>query len=197
MSPSTAMGNDLASWRLLSIGTYMEDGIKEGGKLEKWTKKNDEEYSFSMSAKIVRMELSFICIRFAYYCFFSFCLQKMFTKEIEALNVALQEERFRSERLEEQINDLTELHQNEVENLKQAICDMEEKVQYQSEERLRDIHEMLESCQTKVNFCHDSLARRYFTNSVLRPINIVDFFLDLKNGTSSSASTVLNVRRVR
>lgn len=27
---------------------------------------------------------------------------------------------------------------------------MEEKVQYQSEERLRDIHEMLEHCQTKV-----------------------------------------------
>ena len=27
---------------------------------------------------------------------------------------------------------------------------MEEKVQYQSEDRLRDIHEMLESCQTKI-----------------------------------------------
>lgn len=79
-------------------------------------------------------------------------LQKMVSKEIEMLNQALQEERFRSERLEEQINDLTELHQNEVENLKQTICDMEEKVQYQSEERLRDIQEMLESCQTKVNY---------------------------------------------
>lgn len=45
---------------------------------------------------------------------------------------------------------MTELHQNEVENLKQAMADMEEKVQYQSEERLRDIHEMLEHCQTKV-----------------------------------------------
>jgi uncharacterized coiled-coil protein SlyX len=67
------------------------------------------------------------------------------------LNQALTEERFRCERLEEQVNDLTELHQNEVENLKTAISDMEEKVQYQSEERLRDIHEMLESCQTKVH----------------------------------------------
>lgn len=64
--------------------------------------------------------------------------------------VIKQEEKFRTERLEEQINDLTELHQNEVENLKQAMADMEEKVQYQSEERLRDIHEMLEHCQTKV-----------------------------------------------
>lgn len=73
-------------------------------------------------------------------------------QEIQYLNVALQEEKFRTERLEEQINDLTELHQNEVENLKQAMADMEEKVQYQSEERLRDIHEMLEHCQTKVIF---------------------------------------------
>lgn len=30
------------------------------------------------------------------------------------------------------------------------MADMEEKVQYQSEERLRDIHEILEHCQTKV-----------------------------------------------
>ncbi|XP_050437530.1 transmembrane and coiled-coil domains protein 2 isoform X2 [Adelges cooleyi] len=71
--------------------------------------------------------------------------------KIASLNHSLQEERFRTERLEEQINDLTELHQNEVENLKQTITDMEEKVQYQSEERLRDIHEMLEACQTKMS----------------------------------------------
>lgn len=38
----------------------------------------------------------------------------------------------------------------QVENLKQALADVEEKVQYQSEERVRDIHEMLELCQTKV-----------------------------------------------
>ncbi|RZF36920.1 hypothetical protein LSTR_LSTR004608 [Laodelphax striatellus] len=72
-------------------------------------------------------------------------------KEVSFLNQALTEERFRSERLEEQVNDLTELHQNEVENLKTNISDMEEKVQYQSDERLRDIHEMLESCQTKIS----------------------------------------------
>ncbi|XP_012343363.1 transmembrane and coiled-coil domains protein 2 isoform X2 [Apis florea] len=75
---------------------------------------------------------------------------KSLQQEVTYLSHALQEERFRCERLEEQINDLTELHQNEVENLKQTITDMEEKVQYQSEDRLRDIHEMLESCQTKI-----------------------------------------------
>ncbi|RWS29313.1 Transmembrane and coiled-coil domains protein 2-like protein [Leptotrombidium deliense] len=85
-----------------------------------------------------------------------------FTEELEAIKTQFQgecslfhqsllEERFRFERLEEQMNDLIELHQNEIENLKQGIVDMEEKVQYQSEERLRDIHEMLESCQTRIS----------------------------------------------
>lgn len=78
-------------------------------------------------------------------------MKEMLQKEISYLTQALTEERFRCERLEEQVNDLTELHQNEVENLKTAISDMEEKVQYQSEERLRDIHDMLESCQTKIS----------------------------------------------
>nr|XP_032524886.1 transmembrane and coiled-coil domains protein 2 isoform X2 [Danaus plexippus plexippus] len=75
---------------------------------------------------------------------------KNLSQEVSFLSAALQEERFKAERLEEQINDLTELHQNEVENLKQALTDVEEKVQYQSEERIRDIHEALDLCQTKV-----------------------------------------------
>lgn len=50
------------------------------------------------------------------------------------------------------MNDLIELHQNEIENLKTGISDMEEKVQYQSEERLNDLHELMESCQTRVCF---------------------------------------------
>ena len=37
-------------------------------------------------------------------------------QEVQFVSAALQEERFRVERLEEQINDLTELHQNEVSN---------------------------------------------------------------------------------
>lgn len=88
---------------------------------------------------------------------------KALQSEVTYLNAALQDERFRTERLEEQINDLTELHQNEVENLKQAMADMEEKVQYQSEERLRDIHEMLEHCQTKIQKMeHQALQQQQY-----------------------------------
>ncbi|XP_060787548.1 transmembrane and coiled-coil domains protein 1 isoform X4 [Neoarius graeffei] len=64
---------------------------------------------------------------------------------------ALQEERFRCERLEEQLNDLTELHQNEILNLKQELASMEEKMAYQSNERARDIQEALEACQTRIS----------------------------------------------
>ncbi len=45
----------------------------------------------------------------------------------------------RCERLEEQVNDLTELHQNEILILKQELVSMEEKIAYQSNERARDL----------------------------------------------------------
>ena len=43
-----------------------------------------------------------------------FMIQLHLQQEVSFVSAALQEERFRVERLEEQINDLTELHQNEV-----------------------------------------------------------------------------------
>ncbi|XP_021569781.1 transmembrane and coiled-coil domains protein 3-like, partial [Carlito syrichta] len=55
------------------------------------------------------------------------------------------------ERLEDQLHDLTELHQHETANLKQELASVEEKVAYQACERARDIQEALESCQTRVS----------------------------------------------
>uniref|UniRef100_UPI00358EC0DB transmembrane and coiled-coil domains protein 2-like isoform X2 n=1 Tax=Myxine glutinosa TaxID=7769 RepID=UPI00358EC0DB len=71
-------------------------------------------------------------------------------RDISFLTAAVQEEKFRCERLEEQLSDLTELHQNEVANLKQELASMEEKVAYQSYERARDIQEVLEASQTRL-----------------------------------------------
>ncbi len=48
----------------------------------------------------------------------------------------------RYERLEDQLNDLTELHQHETSNLKQELASIEEKVAYQAYERARDIQVM-------------------------------------------------------
>lgn len=45
----------------------------------------------------------------------------------------------RYERLEDQLNDLTELHQHEMANLKQELASIEERVSYQAQERARDI----------------------------------------------------------
>lgn len=45
----------------------------------------------------------------------------------------------RYERLEDQLNDLSELHQHEMANLKQELASVEERVAYQAQERARDI----------------------------------------------------------
>lgn len=84
-------------------------------------------------------------------------------KEFNNLTATLESERYRAEGLEEQINDLTELHQNEIENLKQTIADMEEKVQYQSDERLRDVNEVLENCQTRISKIEHLSQQQYVT----------------------------------
>ncbi|XP_063076655.1 transmembrane and coiled-coil domains protein 1 isoform X2 [Engraulis encrasicolus] len=78
-------------------------------------------------------------------------LKGHYARDYALVTQGLQEERFRCERLEEQLNDLTELHQNEILNLKQELASMEEKIAYQSNERARDIQEALEACQTRVS----------------------------------------------
>ncbi|XP_058396220.1 transmembrane and coiled-coil domains protein 2 isoform X4 [Diceros bicornis minor] len=77
-------------------------------------------------------------------------LKAQLQRDYTCMTQCLQEERYRYERLEEQLNDLTELHQNEMSNLKQELASMEEKVAYQSYERARDIQEAVESCLTRV-----------------------------------------------
>ncbi|KAG7281042.1 hypothetical protein CRUP_016674 [Coryphaenoides rupestris] len=78
-------------------------------------------------------------------------LKGQFKRDYVVINQALQEERYRHEVLEDQLNDMTELHQNEMSNLKQELSGIEERVAYQAYERARDIQEALESCQTRVS----------------------------------------------
>ncbi|XP_024915325.1 transmembrane and coiled-coil domains protein 1 isoform X2 [Cynoglossus semilaevis] len=78
-------------------------------------------------------------------------LKSHYQRDYSLMMESLQEERYRCERLEEQLNDLTELHQNEIVNLQQELASMEEKIAYQSCERARDIQEALEACQTRIS----------------------------------------------
>uniref|UniRef100_A0A3B3T4F9 Transmembrane and coiled-coil domain family 3 n=1 Tax=Paramormyrops kingsleyae TaxID=1676925 RepID=A0A3B3T4F9_9TELE len=78
-------------------------------------------------------------------------LKEQFKRDYDYVVQTLQEERYRFERLECQLNDLTELHQHETSNLKQELASIEEKVAYQAYERARDIQEVLESCQTRIS----------------------------------------------
>ncbi|XP_060691783.1 transmembrane and coiled-coil domains protein 1-like isoform X2 [Hemiscyllium ocellatum] len=78
-------------------------------------------------------------------------LKSHYQRDYTLMLQTLQEERYRCERLEDQLNDLTELHQNEIHNLKQELASMEEKIAYQSYERAQDIQEALEACQTRIS----------------------------------------------
>ena len=62
------------------------------------------------------------------------------------------------------MNDLTELHQHEIENINSGVKDMEEKVQYQSEERLLDIKENLQGLETKLNSIEHQQAQQQYIN---------------------------------
>lgn len=90
--------------------------------------------------------------------------RQLFKHQVEALLDQLREERERFERLEEQMNDLTELHQHEIVNINSGIKDMEEKVFYQSEERLIDIRENLSSLETKLNSLEHQQAQQQYIN---------------------------------
>ncbi|KAM6925761.1 transmembrane and coiled-coil domain protein 3-like isoform 1-T1 [Lycodopsis pacificus] len=78
-------------------------------------------------------------------------IKAQFKSEYGIISQTLQEERYRFEGLEDQLNDLTELHQHEMSDLKQELASIEERVAYQAHERARDIQEALESCQTRVS----------------------------------------------
>ncbi|XP_056137851.1 transmembrane and coiled-coil domain protein 3-like [Lampris incognitus] len=78
-------------------------------------------------------------------------LRAQVKRDYDIIHQTLQEERYRYERLEDQFNDLTELHQHETANLKQELASIEERVAYQACERARDMQEALESCQTRVS----------------------------------------------
>ncbi|XP_053486976.1 transmembrane and coiled-coil domain protein 3-like [Ictalurus furcatus] len=75
---------------------------------------------------------------------------KLNMSEDSFLMQRLEDERERVERLEEQLNDLVELHMHEMANLKQELASIEEKVAYQANERARDLQEVLESCNSRL-----------------------------------------------
>ncbi|XP_017329120.1 transmembrane and coiled-coil domain protein 3 [Ictalurus punctatus] len=75
---------------------------------------------------------------------------KLNMSEDSFLMQRLEDERERVERLEEQLNDLVELHLHEMANLKQELASIEEKVAYQANERARDLQEVLEACNSRL-----------------------------------------------
>ncbi|XP_030047918.1 testis-specific protein TEX28 [Microcaecilia unicolor] len=63
----------------------------------------------------------------------------------------LKEEQYRHQQLKLKVNDLLDLHETETVNLKQELNDREEKMVYQSNEQTREILEILDSFQARID----------------------------------------------
>ncbi|XP_078063538.1 transmembrane and coiled-coil domain protein 3-like [Mustelus asterias] len=77
-------------------------------------------------------------------------IAEQYNQHYAAFEESLHEEKYRSNQLQAQLNDLIDLHQNEVLNLKSELASLEEKIAYQSYESSRDIWEVLENFQSKL-----------------------------------------------
>ncbi|GCB81232.1 hypothetical protein scyTo_0021354, partial [Scyliorhinus torazame] len=66
-------------------------------------------------------------------------IAEQYNQHYAAFGESLHEEKYRSNQLQAQLNDLIDLHQNEVLNLKSELASLEEKIAYQSYESSRDI----------------------------------------------------------
>ncbi|BFZ10989.1 hypothetical protein BsWGS_14029 [Bradybaena similaris] len=71
--------------------------------------------------------------------------------EVSLLHSQLEDERYRAEHLEEQLNDLTELHQHEMQNLKQDLTSMEEKIDYRLDERTTDLSDLMDNVSARIS----------------------------------------------
>ncbi|XP_048475783.1 transmembrane and coiled-coil domains protein 1-like [Rhincodon typus] len=77
-------------------------------------------------------------------------IAEQYNQHYSVFKESLEEERYRSTQLQAELNDLMDLHQNEVLNLKSELASLEEKIAYQSYESSRDIWEVLENFQSKM-----------------------------------------------
>lgn len=105
--------------------------------------------------------------------------------EYTELKQSLEMQRDFCEHLEEQLNDLTELHQNEITEIKQEMVSLEEKVQYTLDDRTRDLHELVESCLERVTKVEQQQHQQLIQNegldnsgfSIAKIINFILAFL--------------------
>uniref|UniRef100_A0A914UY52 Uncharacterized protein n=1 Tax=Plectus sambesii TaxID=2011161 RepID=A0A914UY52_9BILA len=77
-------------------------------------------------------------------------LKTQMQNEYSYYHNVLHEERFRYQRLEEQLNDTIELHQAEIVNLKTDMQGIANRMEYQYMNRFRDLQEIVEASQNRM-----------------------------------------------
>ncbi|KRY88767.1 Bardet-Biedl syndrome 2 -like protein [Trichinella pseudospiralis] len=83
-------------------------------------------------------------------------LKAQIQQEYNFFHGALHEEKYRYQHLEDQMNDMVELHQAEISNLKEEVQMIEGRLQYQFRDQIQDIQDLIGQMQTKVEFLEKS-----------------------------------------
>lgn len=77
-------------------------------------------------------------------------MQKEQHAELEKMRVTLEADRLKLEMLQVHLLEIGDMRHNDNVNIRQNMADMEEHMEYRLEEHMRDLHELLERCQTRV-----------------------------------------------
>ncbi len=72
-------------------------------------------------------------------------------QESNALSSLIMEDQARMERHEQELNEVIDFHQKSMENMRTSIATMEERLQYQMNERFRDLQELIDACSNRVS----------------------------------------------
>ncbi|KRX61336.1 Bardet-Biedl syndrome 2 -like protein [Trichinella sp. T9] len=83
-------------------------------------------------------------------------LKAQIQQEYNFFHGALHEEKYRYQHLEDLMNDMVELHQAEISNLKEEVQMIEGRLQYQFRDQIQDIQDLIGQMQAKVEFLEKS-----------------------------------------
>ncbi|XP_071803925.1 transmembrane and coiled-coil domains protein 2-like isoform X2 [Asterias amurensis] len=140
--PSTAMksnseGEESSSMDMAENGHLMREDLEEHPLVGRMTILQNRISELAASETLLQLKIEE--------------LKEQTREQYQFFNQALADERYRAERLEEQLADLTDLHNHALTNMQQELSSMEERLEYRSVERERDVLDNIDQCQTRIS----------------------------------------------
>ncbi|XP_022091055.1 transmembrane and coiled-coil domains protein 2-like isoform X2 [Acanthaster planci] len=138
MAPkSNSEGEESSSMEMTENGHLMREELEEHPLVGRMTILQDRISELAASEALLQMKLEEV--------------KEQTREQYQFFNQALADERYQAERLEEQLADLTDLHNHALTNMQQELSSMEERLEYRSAERERDVLDNVDQCQTRIS----------------------------------------------